>query len=153
MKRVVLGEWSQSANPRVIAQGRDGERHEVEVFLPFGISYRPPSGAEAVAVPIGGSEDHLIAIGFTGGGARPEAQEGELVLWSGTAGHTITLGADGSTRLAFGDGKSFVFAGGKITTDMDIETSGDVKAGGVSLRGHVHAGVMSGGASTTPPST
>lgn len=150
-KRVVLASWDESPNARATADGRNGERHEVEVMMPFGLSARPPSGGEAIAIPVHGSDDHLVVIGFTGGATRPVAGEGEVVFWSGVSGHTITLGADGSTRLAFGDGKSFVFSGGKITTDMDIETTGDVKAGGVSLKEHVHGGVRSGVSKTDEP--
>lgn len=40
----------------------------------------------------------------------------------------------------------------KITANCDIETSGDVKAGGVSLKQHTHGGVQSGGSRTAPPS-
>lgn len=39
----------------------------------------------------------------------------------------------------------------KITANCDIETSGDVKAGGVSLRQHTHGGVQVGGGKTSPP--
>jgi hypothetical protein len=151
VKRVVLAGWGESTNARAIVDGRDGERHEVEVMMPFGISARPMAGGEAIAIPVQGSDDHLVVVGFTGGAGRPEAAEGSVVLWSAVSGHKITLGADGSTRLDFGDGKSFLFAGGKIVTDMDIETSGDVKAGGVSLRDHLHGGVMPGGGQTSEP--
>lgn len=150
-KRVVLVSWEESSNARATADGRAGERHEVEVMAPFGISSRAPAGGEAIAIPVNGSEDHLVVIGFTGGAGRPEAAEGATVIWSGVSGHKITLGADGSTRLDFGDGKHFTFSGGKVMTDMDIETTGDVKAGGISLRQHVHSAVMPGGGQSGQP--
>ncbi|MCX5614446.1 Gp138 family membrane-puncturing spike protein [Bombella saccharophila] len=40
----------------------------------------------------------------------------------------------------------------KITANCDIETSGDVKAGGISLKQHTHGGVQAGGGKTSPPS-
>lgn len=40
----------------------------------------------------------------------------------------------------------------KITANCDFETSGDVKAGGISLKQHTHGGVQSGGSKTAPPS-
>ena len=40
----------------------------------------------------------------------------------------------------------------KITANCDFETSGDVKASGVSLKNHTHGGVQSGGSNTEPPS-
>lgn len=39
-----------------------------------------------------------------------------------------------------------------IKANCDIETSGDVKAGGISLKQHTHGGVQSGGSKTAPPS-
>lgn len=38
----------------------------------------------------------------------------------------------------------------KITANCDIETSGDVKAGSVSLKQHIHGGVQSGSSNTGP---
>ena len=38
----------------------------------------------------------------------------------------------------------------KVQANCDIETSGDVKAGGVSLRRHTHGGVQTGGSKTGP---
>lgn len=40
----------------------------------------------------------------------------------------------------------------KVTANCDIETSGDVKAGGISLKQHTHGGVQTGGGETSPPS-
>ncbi|WP_272915971.1 hypothetical protein [Aristophania vespae] len=36
-------------------------------------------------------------------------------------------------------------------TNCDFETSGDVKAGGISLKNHTHGGVQSGSSSTSAP--
>ena len=41
--------------------------------------------------------------------------------------------------------------GGTMTSDADIETTGDVKAGDISLVSHVHGGVESGGDNTGVP--
>ena len=40
----------------------------------------------------------------------------------------------------------------KITANCDFETSGDVKAGSISLKQHTHGGVQTGGGKTSPPS-
>ena len=150
IKRVVLNGWTDDGNPRAEARGRMGELHEVEVMQPFGISYRPPSGAEAVAMPVNGSNDHLVVVGFTGGTARPMAAEGEIVLYSGATGHVVRMTADGKTRFENGAGW-FQIDGDRLTTNLTIETDGDVIAGGVSLRSHRHGGVQLGGAETTGP--
>lgn len=39
----------------------------------------------------------------------------------------------------------------KVKANCDIVTSGDVKAGSVSLKQHIHGGVQSGGSKTTAP--
>ncbi|SHN45948.1 phage baseplate assembly protein V [Chitinophaga sp. CF418] len=40
---------------------------------------------------------------------------------------------------------------GKITASADIETTGDIKAGTVSLKAHVHSGVVTGPGTSGPP--
>ena len=39
----------------------------------------------------------------------------------------------------------------KVTANCDISTSGDVKAGSISLKQHTHSGVQAGGSKTAPP--
>ena len=39
----------------------------------------------------------------------------------------------------------------KVQANCDIETSGDVKAGSISLKQHTHGGVQAGGGKTSPP--
>ncbi|MUH03192.1 baseplate assembly protein [Bombella sp. ESL0387] len=39
----------------------------------------------------------------------------------------------------------------KVQANCDIETSGDVKAGSISLKQHAHGGVQAGGGKTSPP--
>lgn len=61
------------------------------------------------------------------------------------------LADDGKVQLIVG-GTTMQLAGGKITLNGDIEVTGDVKAGSISLKNHVHGGIFPGGASTAPPS-
>lgn len=44
-------------------------------------------------------------------------------------------------------------SGGRMVVDGTIEVTGDVIAGGVSLKSHIHTGVVSGGADTGGPKT
>jgi phage gp45-like len=150
LKRVVLSSWADGPNPTATSLGRLNEEHDVEVIQPFGISYQPPVGAEAIAMPVNGSHDHLVAVGFSGGKGRPSAQAGELVLYSSKAGHTVKLRPDGSTRIETGGGWFEITASG-VNTNLTINTTGDVIAGGVSLRNHRHGGVDTGPNQTTPP--
>ena len=41
--------------------------------------------------------------------------------------------------------------GGALNITGDVQATGDVKAGAISLQGHVHAGVQSGGSTTATP--
>lgn len=56
---------------------------DVEHFQPFGLSFVPPTGAEVVALAVGGNRDHLIALGATSRSHRPTgASEGEGGLYT-----------------------------------------------------------------------
>ena len=55
---------------------------------------------------------------------------------------------DGKVTIT-ASGKTFTIDGSTVKTDMDIITTGDVIAGGVSLKGHVHGGVSTGSSATT----
>lgn len=64
----------------------------------------------------------------------------------------ITLPSGGSYEISVG-GMNLVIGGGKLTLNGDIEVTGDVKAGSVSLKNHTHGGVTAGGSETQPPTT
>jgi phage baseplate assembly protein gpV len=79
---------------------------------------------------------------YTGTNAAPASASGSYVL---------EVPAGGSFEIRVG-GSSMVFANGKITLNGDIEVTGDVKAGAISLKTHTHGGVQAGGAQTSTPS-
>lgn len=151
IKRAVLGAWTESTNPKATVNGRLGEKHEVEVIMPFGLSYCPPDGAEAIIMPGQGSNDLLFSSGFSGGDYRPKPDKGGSMLYSTASGTMVYAKPDGSVLITTQDGGSFSLSGTKITTNMTIETSGDVIADGVSLKNHVHGGVFAGGSATSSP--
>ena len=151
IKRGVLQSWEEYRNPKAIFQGRAGEVHEAEVFMPFGLSYCPPDGAEAIVSPAQGKSDHAVATGFTGGNARPKAEQGQSILYSTSEGTQVKANPDGSVDILTSGGGSFRLEGERVITNMTIETSGDLVAGGVSLRNHVHTGVRTGGSLSGAP--
>jgi phage baseplate assembly protein V len=55
----------------------------------------------------------------------------------------ITLPAGGSYEISVG-GMTLTIAGGKLTLNGDIEVTGDVKAGAISLKNHKHGQVSTG---------
>lgn len=150
-KRGVLQSWEDFRNPKAIFQGRAGEVHEAEVFMPFGHSYCPPDGAEAVILPAQGKSEHAVSPGFTGGDTRPKAEQGQSILYSTADGTQVSANPDGSVSVSTAGGGSWRFDGERITTNMTIETTGDIIAGGVSLRDHVHTGVRTGGSLSGRP--
>jgi phage baseplate assembly protein V len=124
-------------------------------------SWSPPAIGEQVCVvsPMG-----ELGAGFVMGGAinytdRPAPDNRENVeridLPSGGAyeinvGGTKILADNGKVQLIVG-GTTMQLSGGKITLNGDIEVTGDVKAGSISLKTHVHGGVMPGGSTTSTP--
>lgn len=67
---------------------------------------------------------------------------------------TVPAGASGSTRVLSHPGDMTMRIGGTLTIEagtLDIRGGGDVVASGISLTGHVHGGVQSGGSTTSGP--
>lgn len=67
---------------------------------------------------------------------------------------TVPAGASGSTRVLSHPGDMTMRIGGTLTIEagtLDIHGGGDVVASGISLTGHVHGGVQSGGSTTSGP--
>lgn len=62
----------------------------------------------------------------------------------------LTLPAGGSYEISVG-GVTLTLAGGKLTLNGDIEVTGDVKAGAISLKNHKHGGVVIGSDDTGAP--
>lgn len=152
IKRGVLDSWEDFRNPKAVFRGRAGEVHEAEVMMPFGLSYCPPDDAEAIILPAQGKSDHAVSPGFTGGDARPKAEQGQSILYSSSEGTQVRVNPDGTIEMTTAGGGTFRLEGGKkIVTNMTIETSGDIIADGVSLKEHRHTGVQSGGSLSGQP--
>ncbi len=62
----------------------------------------------------------------------------------------ITLPGGGSYEISVG-GMTLILADGKLTLNGDIEVTGDVVAGTISLKNHIHGGVNTGPDDTDPP--
>lgn len=116
-------------NPDVTARTwKDGAREE----------YNRETHTKKIAIPAGG------AVEFSVGGNK---------LLLNDAGLTVTVG--GMTYALTANGADFT--GGKVTigSDLDVQgnvaAQGDVTAGSISLKDHVHSGVLPGGANTQKP--
>lgn len=83
-----------------------------------------------------------------GGNVDVTATGGEITLESPAINLKGDVVIDGTLTANNG---AITMNGGVITTNADIITTEDVQAGGVSLKGHVHGGVTSGGNNTGAP--
>jgi phage gp45-like len=123
----------QRVQAKVGAQTLDGlDRPQM-----YGFSSHPPAGGEVVVVFVGGNRDHGVIVGEGDRAHRPQAsQPGSVVVYDG-AGHSVTLSPGGIA--IHGGGHNLVITGcPKITQQGDIEATGDVKAGSISLLHHKH---------------
>jgi phage baseplate assembly protein V len=107
--------------------------------------WNPPSVGEQVVVcsPSGELESGFIMPGSINYDANPAPNNAANV-------RHITLPAGGSYIISVG-GMTLTLAGGKLTLNGDIEVTGDVKAGAISLKNHKHGGVAVGGSQTGTP--
>lgn len=135
-RRVWLGQSQLDGRPWAAAEGVAGEDFETEVYAPYGFA----SGVEGegVLIPFNLDDDNHTALGPRGDRI---AQAGTVLVYYGDSTE-IELSESGIVIRV--EGGEINIGGGKITTDMDIETSGDVKAGSISLKSHVHGQVQSG---------
>ena len=133
----------------------DELKEEIEHVHPYGLSSNcPTDGGEAVVGCVSGDRDSAIAIVIGNSNYRiKNLKSGEVCLYS-KFGQTILLKEDGSIELTTKNGKDFVVNSktvfkkdidvtGKITASSDIaSTNGDVKAGSITMKLHVHDGSL-----------
>lgn len=136
-----------------------------ELFQHFGFTSGPPAGTQMIVLPLGGSTSHSVIIATENGAFRVDVASGEACIYSqwGDKVHlkqerievetkTLHLRASEQVLLetpAF----NMVAPGGGATAATitgSLHASGDLSAGAVSLRGHVHVEHDNGGP-TAPP--
>lgn len=125
-------------------------RGEVERFQDYGFSSHPIAGAEAVVVSVGGNRDNPVAVVVADRRSRPQGlAAGEVCIHSHIAGQRITLKADGSILIQ--SAAKVRLEAPTVEVVGAVTVTGDVVAGGISLRTHTHPGVTTGGGSTGAP--
>lgn len=118
----------------------DDVRDEVERPQPYGLTSVPFAGADAAVLCVGGSRDHCVAIVVDDRRYRLRGlAQGEVALYT-DEGDKIHLKRGGTIEVT---------AASRVTVNAPLVEvpSGDVKAGGISLRNHVH----SNGNTGSPP--
>lgn len=133
-----------------------GEKHtKVPLRQQYGFASRPKRESEAVVLFIGGARDNGVAIATQGDPSRiPSLKDGEVAIFS-EFGQTLVLKEDGSVEITPKSGKNVVIksgmdidgdvnVGGKMDVTSSISSNDtitaltDVKAGVISLTGHIH---------------
>lgn len=128
-----------------------GEVHDQRYRLAeYGFTSRPQVGADVLVVfPQG---DRSAGVVVASGDRRYRLKNlaaGEVALYD-DLGHIIRLGRAGIS--IDGGGHNLVITNApKLTIAGDIEATGDVKAGAISLKAHLHGGVAAGGVQTGLP--
>lgn len=136
-RRVWLGGSSLDGRPVAAAEGVAGEEFDTEVYSPYGLSANVEG--EGVLLSMNGDADNHQALGPRGDRL---AEPGTVLVYYGDSTE-IEL-SESRVTIRVPDGE-LTIGNGRIETDMDIVTSGDVRAGTISLRGHRHSGVQTGG--------
>lgn len=137
----------------------DETRDKVERFQNYGFTSHPHAGAEAVAIALGGSRDHLVAVAVDDRRYRLKSlAAGEVALYD-DLGHQVHLTRNGI--VIRGAGQQVLITGTpKLRVEADIEATGQIKdlcdgAGKTmsgmraTYNGHTHPG-DSGGTTGTP---
>lgn len=140
--------------------GREYQRAPV-----YGVPYlRIQGGTSAIIVdPQAGDIGFIIISGrdhthvVTNRDAAPPASFRQFSMQDCVYVGGFINGAPSQYIQATADGWRIVTPGSvsieaaQITADCDIVTSGDVKAGGISLKNHTHGGIQPGGGTTGKP--
>ena len=130
---------------------RDG----VERVQDYGFTSVPHPGAEAVAVAVAGSRDHLVVVAvgdrryrlrsLKAGEVAMYSDEGDSVIFR--RGRVIDVVAGTKLRVT----TPVLELVGDLTVSGSVTAQGDVVGQGTSLHTHVHGGVSTGTSTTEAP--
>lgn len=136
-------------------------RDQVEYAQDYGFTSHPHPGAEAIAVCVAGSRDHVVVVKV--GDRRYRLQglaQGEVAMYT-DEGDKIHFKRGGEIRITAGtkvvidaplvDVLHNLHVGGNVTVDGSVTATGNVTGQGTSLHTHVHSGVATGLANTGAP--
>jgi phage gp45-like len=115
----------------------------------YGFASRPQPGADVVVLFPGGNRAAGFIVATNDRRYQVALEAGEVVVHD-DRGQKVHLTTSG---IVIDGGGLPVLIGNtpKVTIDSDLDVTGDVKAGTVSLRHHVHANVQPGGGTSGQP--
>jgi len=126
----------------------DESQDAVERIQPYGFTAHPHAGAEAIVGCVGGLRSHMIALVVGDRRYRLAGLEaGEVALYD-DLGNLVKLGRD---RIELTAVSELAINAPLVAVTGTMTVTGDVVAGGKSLKNHVHGGVQAGGAQTGAP--
>ncbi|MBN8486366.1 MAG: phage baseplate assembly protein V [Burkholderiales bacterium] len=130
-------------------------RDQVERFQEYGFTSVPLPGAEAAAIAVGGSRDHLVVVAVDDRRYRPTGLlPGEVAIYT-NEGVLIRLKQGGQVLVQAATKVRIECPLVELTGDLHVAgqvvAQGDVFGQGTSLHTHVHGGVQSGSSNTGEP--
>lgn len=144
----------------VQVSGMAGETvQDNELFQHFGFSSNPPAGSAVIVLPLGGKTSQAVIIASEHGQYRlKNLAAGEVVIYN-KQGDKVYIKQDGtievtaSSTVLVNSPVVDVTASSKVIVHSPLVEvpDGDVTAGGISLKNHMHGGVQAGAAQTGVP--
>lgn len=136
---------SDDRGPTQMLQVRFGEtdiRDGIGAVTMYGVASRPLPGADAVVVMVGGNRSDGLVIATGDRRYKIQLAPGEVALHT-DEGDAVHLKRGRVVKI---------IAGSRLEIDAPlVQVTGDVIAGGVSLRNHRHGGVQPGGGNSGVP--
>lgn len=136
VRRIWISGQKIDGRPVAEFEGLPGEEGESELYYPYGIVSGRKGGG--LLVEVQDDPDNHLALAPAG---DKDAFDATMIYWGDDT--TIEL-TDDRIELTLGDAYFRMDADG-ISTNLTIRTTGDVIAGGISLKKHRHGGVERGG--------
>lgn len=156
--RAVVAMVNDAAKMQALQLGllADEVLDDVEHWQPYGYTYQPHAGAEALVLAVGGHRAHSVVIACADRRYRLTGLEaGEVAIYSDEGdkvhlkrGRVIDIDTH-TLNIKAAAGVNFDTP--TITTTGGIVSQGDQVAGGISLIGHAHGGVQPGSGSSGGP--
>ncbi|WP_236658376.1 phage baseplate assembly protein domain-containing protein [Pseudomonas knackmussii] len=126
--RAVAARNTHGALIGVDMQGLAGESISGELFQHYGFTSAPLSGAEFIAIPVGGNSKHTVVVASEDGRYRIQLQDGEVALYTDEGDH-VHLQRGRVVEVV--TETLLVKAGTKVRFETPlIESTGDIEAQG-----------------------
>lgn len=140
---------SQGCQRLDLALLADEERASVARVQQYGLSTRPPAGAEAVCLSAGGVREHMVAVAVDTTDSRPTGlKPGEVALWMKQHGVRVLLLDDGHVDLGT-EPSDFVALASLVKAQFD-ELKADLDSIKAVFDAHTHPAP---GGATSPTAT